>query len=170
MTKSKVSSKEEGMRNRLEEIKRKKAPSSFMNQPVEIGESDTGKENSSKPVETTLKPTKTAPKDEEPSTKQKEIKEENKTDIAQKSVALKAETTEISGGKDSQGLKKLRQKATKQRIEDTHTRKTYLVRNDLVDRLEDASGGTHGFKIEFINYAIESALNELENTEFDENE
>lgn len=167
MTKPKVSSKEEGMRNRLEEIKRKKAPSSFMNQPVEIEKSDTSKEPTSKPDNESAK---TTSKIQETPSKPSELKENDKTDNSSRQVSSNTEKTTDVLTKDSQGLKKLRQKATKQRIEDTHTRKTYLVRNDLVDRLEEASGGTHGFKIEFINYAIESALNELENTEFDENE
>lgn len=61
-------------------------------------------------------------------------------------------------------LAQLKSKAKKkQRVEDTHTRKTYLVRNDLLERIEKVSNGTHGFKIEFINFAIELALAEYEN-------
>jgi len=63
------------------------------------------------------------------------------------------------------GLAKLRSKSKKAKVEDTHTRKTYLVRNDLLDRIEDVSNGTHGFKIEFINFAIELGLAEYENME-----
>lgn len=53
---------------------------------------------------------------------------------------------------------KLKNKAKKQRVEDTHSRKTFLVRNDLLNELEYISQGIHGFKIEFINTAIENAL------------
>ncbi|WP_047981736.1 hypothetical protein [Ornithinibacillus contaminans] len=50
----------------------------------------------------------------------------------------------------------------KQKIEDTHTRSTFLVRNELLARFDKLAKGKHGFKTEFINYAIESALNEIE--------
>lgn len=63
---------------------------------------------------------------------------------------------------------KLKSKTKKVRVEDTHTRKTYLVRNDLLDRIEKVANNTHGFKIEFINFAIELALAELESTEAEE--
>jgi hypothetical protein len=59
-------------------------------------------------------------------------------------------------------IAKLKSKAKKVRVEDTHTRKTYLVRNDLLQRMDKVSNGTHGFKIEFINFAIELALVEYE--------
>lgn len=62
-------------------------------------------------------------------------------------------------------LAHLKSKTKKERVEDTHTRKTYLVRNDLLDRIEKVSHSTHGFKIEFINFAIELALAEYESLE-----
>lgn len=74
-------------------------------------------------------------------------------------VAISLE--DIEEGKKKR-IAKLKSKANKVRIEDTHTRKTYLVRNDLLDRIEKLSNGTHGFKIEFINFAIELALAEYE--------
>lgn len=46
-------------------------------------------------------------------------------------------------------------------VEDTHTRNTFLVRNDLMERLNNLSEGRHGFKTKFINYVIEMGLNEL---------
>lgn len=67
-------------------------------------------------------------------------------------------------------LAKLRSKAKKVKVEDTHTRKTYLVRNDLLERIEKVSNGTHGFKIEFINFAIELALAEYEIIDEEESE
>lgn len=70
-------------------------------------------------------------------------------------------STDIEGSKKKR-LAKLRAKTKKVRVEDTHTRKTYLVRNDLLERIEQVSNGTHGFKIEFINFAIELALAEYE--------
>ncbi|WP_411955619.1 hypothetical protein ACKXGF_14350 (plasmid) [Alkalibacillus sp. S2W] len=49
----------------------------------------------------------------------------------------------------------------KQSIEDTHTRQTFLIQNDLAEELNDLSQkNKKGFKTAFINQAIESALNE----------
>ncbi|WCK57719.1 hypothetical protein PP175_27165 (plasmid) [Aneurinibacillus sp. Ricciae_BoGa-3] len=59
----------------------------------------------------------------------------------------------------------LKSRFNKQRVEDTHTRRTFLVRNDLLERLDAISEKKHGFKIEFINLAIEAALQELEKEE-----
>lgn len=64
-------------------------------------------------------------------------------------------------------LMRLKRVKNKKRIEDTHTRRTFLIRNDLLEQLDAVSKGAHGFKIEFINIAIESALEEYINTDFD---
>lgn len=54
---------------------------------------------------------------------------------------------------------------TKKKVEDTHTRKTFLVRNDLIERLNKvANERHHGFQTEFINIAIEYGLDRTENT------
>lgn len=54
----------------------------------------------------------------------------------------------------------------KKKVEDTHTRKTFLVRNDLVKRLNRvAKKSDHGFLTEFINTAIEYGLDQVENNE-----
>jgi len=50
----------------------------------------------------------------------------------------------------------------KERVEDTHTRNTFLIRNDLMKRLNYFSKNRRGFKTEFINYVIEQGLDELE--------
>ncbi|WAH39481.1 hypothetical protein [Alicyclobacillus dauci] len=48
-------------------------------------------------------------------------------------------------------------------IEETHTRATWLVRNDLLKRLEKlAKHQQRGFKTHVVNYAIERILDELE--------
>lgn len=155
------------MKKRLEEIKSKK-PASFMKESIDIAEP--GNENATKSQDSRVKPSDKSPDAEptpaKPIDKPQKEKEESKL-TTEKGID---ESTVSAVETAPQGLKKLRQKAKKQRIEDTHTRKTYLVRNDLLTRLESVSENTHGFKIEFINYAIESALNELESTEFDENE
>jgi hypothetical protein len=54
-------------------------------------------------------------------------------------------------------------KPAKQTIEDTHTRQTYLIRNDLISRLERLSKGQRrGFKTEFVNDALELLLAKAE--------
>lgn len=52
----------------------------------------------------------------------------------------------------------------KERVEDTHTRNTFLIRNDLMKRLNHFSKHRRGFKTEFINYVIEQGLDEIENS------
>ena len=49
-----------------------------------------------------------------------------------------------------------------EKVEDTHKRSTFNVKRDLIKRLDKLSKGKHGFKTHFINYAIESSLDELE--------
>lgn len=54
-------------------------------------------------------------------------------------------------------------KPARQTIEDTHTRQTYLIRNDLIARLERlAKGQRRGFKTEFVNDALELLLAKAE--------
>lgn len=50
------------------------------------------------------------------------------------------------------------------RIKETHTRKTYMIRNDLIKRLDDYADMAEivGFKTKFINTVIEQGLNELD--------
>src|SRR5699024_4441422 len=45
----------------------------------------------------------------------------------------------------------------KERMEDTHTRRTFLVKNELLNKLDEKSEQINntGFKTEFINYVIE---------------
>lgn len=53
----------------------------------------------------------------------------------------------------------------KPRMEDTHTRRTFLIRNDLLERLDDTSNKPDNFtKTKFINYVLENGLIELENS------
>src|SRR5699024_1291399 len=55
----------------------------------------------------------------------------------------------------------------KEKMEDTHTRRTFLVKNELLNKLDEKSEQINntGFKTEFINYVIEKGLKELD--EFD---
>src|SRR5699024_2085118 len=53
----------------------------------------------------------------------------------------------------------------KEKMEDTHKRRTFLVKNELLqelDNLADQINNT-GFKTEFINYVIEKGVSELKN-------
>jgi len=40
----------------------------------------------------------------------------------------------------------------------THTRRTFLIDNEVSERLNKLSAGKHGFKTEFVNKAIELLL------------
>src|SRR5699024_770674 len=55
----------------------------------------------------------------------------------------------------------------KEKMEDTHTRRTNLIKNKLLNKLDEKSEKINntGFKTEFINYVIEKGLEELD--EFD---
>jgi len=53
---------------------------------------------------------------------------------------------------------------SKKRMEETHTRRTFLIRNDLLKRLDKKAKNikNKGFKTEFINYILEKGLDELD--------
>lgn len=57
---------------------------------------------------------------------------------------------------------KYKEKVNKPTVEETHTRTTFLFRNDLAKRLEKLSRNKRGYKTQFINEAIEALLNEIE--------
>lgn len=58
---------------------------------------------------------------------------------------------------------KMEAKKNKKRMEDTHTRSTFLFRNDLKERLEAlADIEPRGYKTEFFNTAIETFLDTLD--------
>ncbi|WMX58969.1 hypothetical protein [Peribacillus sp. R9-11] len=59
-------------------------------------------------------------------------------------------------------LSKYEEKSKKLTVEETHTRSTFLFRNDLSKRLDELAKGKRGFKTMFLNEAIESLLDELE--------
>lgn len=55
------------------------------------------------------------------------------------------------------------EQSRKPRVEDTHTRDTYLIRNDLLERFNNlAAGQKRGFKTRFINYVLEKELDKIE--------
>ncbi|MCR8964141.1 hypothetical protein O0550_13145 [Brevibacillus halotolerans] len=48
------------------------------------------------------------------------------------------------------------------RMEDTYTRQTFLIRNDLIERLKRvAATQKKGFKTRLMNYVLEKELDEL---------
>jgi len=65
--------------------------------------------------------------------------------------------------KDSDKLSKLVKK--KERMENTHTRRTFLVKNELLQELDSFADKINntGFKTKFINYVIDKGLSELKN-------
>jgi hypothetical protein len=53
-------------------------------------------------------------------------------------------------------------KAKKPTVEETHTRQTYLIKNELIAELEKlAAGKDRGFKTHLVNYAIEQAIKQI---------
>jgi len=67
--------------------------------------------------------------------------------------------------KETKGLSDIVKKRKK--VEETHTRRTFLVKNELLERLDEFADRVNntGFKTEFINYVMEKGLNELEEIE-----
>ncbi|MDA1918179.1 hypothetical protein [Bacillus cereus group sp. BcHK140] len=59
-------------------------------------------------------------------------------------------------------LNQYEEKSNKQTVEDTHRRTTFLLRNDLLERLDSLSKGKRGYKTMFMNKAIEALLNEMD--------
>jgi len=92
-----------------------------------------------------------------------EVVKEITTDISQnKSVGISDITEPVNTITGNQKMQNLLNK--KKKVEDTHTRRTFLVRNDLLSRLDSYAKkiGNSGFKTEFINIVIEEGLAELE--------
>lgn len=52
----------------------------------------------------------------------------------------------------------------KKKMEETHTRRTFLVENELLNRLDEIAEKTQNrsFKTDFINYVIKQGLDELD--------
>ena len=60
-------------------------------------------------------------------------------------------------------LQAFEKKTKRETVEDTHTRQTYLIRNDLIKRMDKlAKNKARGFKTMLVNHAIEKVLEELE--------
>src|SRR5699024_580313 len=61
----------------------------------------------------------------------------------------------------------IKKEKKRKKVEETHTRRTFLVKNELLERLDEFADRVNntGFKTEFINYVMEKGLNELEEIE-----
>lgn len=65
---------------------------------------------------------------------------------------------------DNDFIQQFKEKAQKPTIEETHTRQTYLIKNEILTRLNKlAKGEKRGFKTDLVNYAIEKVIDEIEN-------
>lgn len=87
-------------------------------------------------------------------------KSNTKTEQSNGTVNSNSKTEQLN---DADFLKQFKEKVQKPTIEDTHTRQTYLIRNDLLKRMNKAAKGKkRGFKTDLVNFAIEKVLDELE--------
>lgn len=83
----------------------------------------------------------------------------NVTDKVTNTNAESSESSHIG----TELLQAFEKKTKRETVEDTHTRQTYLVRNDLIKRLDKlAKNKARGFKTMLVNHAIEKVLEELE--------
>lgn len=81
---------------------------------------------------------------------------------------MKSKETEGNGTSVNKTQEKLLSFETK-KVEDTHKRTTFLVRRDLLEQLNELAKGKHGYKTEFINYAIELGILELKKAQENKN-
>lgn len=90
---------------------------------------------------------------------QEEVTESQNEPILEVSEGNEGESTPITVKDEIEQFKsKYEQKTKKPTVEDTHTRTTFLFRNDLKKELDKLSKNKRGFKTEFINHAIETYL------------
>lgn len=79
----------------------------------------------------------------------------------QSNVIQKRKTTDTA--RIPKPIEEFEKRLKKPTIEETHTRGTWLIRNDLLKRLDKLSKHQQrGFKTHLVNYALEQVLNELE--------
>jgi hypothetical protein len=96
----------------------------------------------------------------------KETQQENVTVLSNtvnitKDVTQRQTSISVQQVKDEL-LNMYQKKSKKETVEDTHTRTTFLFRNDLAKRLDKLAKNKRGFKTMFMNKAIEALLDELE--------
>lgn len=96
--------------------------------------------------------------------KKEEVK--NKIEIeTEKKEEVHAEDTapETTAEKQSTFIDLFKEKEKKKTIEDTHTRSTFLVNNDLLARMDKlAKKRKRGFKTDLVNHAIKQLLDDIE--------
>lgn len=113
------------------------------------------------PTSAIMKPVKKDDKTSEPESS--DIKEESELKVVEQKVeekdVIKEEEVDNIESKTLSDLVK-----GKTKLEDTHTRRTFLVRNDLLKRLDEIAEKTNNrsFKTDFINYVIKRGLDELD--------
>lgn len=101
---------------------------------------------------------------------QETVKENSNIDTEQKDVSMlsnsntetKDVTLQESKALGKEILQSYEEKKKAKTVEETHTRVTFLCRNDLAARLDKVSRGKRGFKTMALNKAIENLLDELE--------
>src|SRR5699024_2356528 len=89
-------------------------------------------------------------------------KEVNPTAALIEPMKKNEDSRDITDAKDLSDIVRKRKK-----VEETHTRRTFLIKNELLERLDEFAYRVNntGFKTEFIHYIMEKGLNELENIE-----
>ena len=90
-------------------------------------------------------------------------------DVIQKSNSDTEQSNVIQNGKTSsrtripRPIEEFEKRLKRPTIEQTHTRATWLIRNDFLKRLDKlAKNQQRGFKTHLVNYALERILDELE--------
>lgn len=162
---SKKSKLEMDLEERLKDIVTKTvSPSTALMRPLK--QKDTEEENvteNKKEIES--KETKTV------KSEKSKTKTEDKKAIVPKDNVIQEKSTETLEEMQQQTMIEPKKEVfshlieKRQRIEDTHKRRTFLVRNDLLERLDKLADeiGSTGFRTKFINSVIEYGLTELEN-------
>lgn len=94
--------------------------------------------------------------------KNEEVKDEIRTE-SKEEVHTDDVVSEKAEVKRSTFIDSIIEKEKKKTIEDTHTRSTFLVHNDLLSRMDKLSKKRkRGFKTELVNHAIKDLLDEIE--------
>ncbi|GEN35938.1 hypothetical protein [Aneurinibacillus danicus] len=87
--------------------------------------------------------------------------EQNKVSMKVKSEKDEENESELSNNKSF--IDSFLEKKKKATVEDTHTRQTFLIHNDLLKRMNKAARGRErGFKTALVNEAIKRILDEIE--------
>lgn len=92
----------------------------------------------------------------------KEVDDPPKKNVDSPEVEQKPIPTKIEKKTEDDLLSRIKKRKEKKKIEDTHTRQTFLIKNELNDKLTKLyKKYGYGFKTEFINDAIEKGINAI---------